>query len=166
MQSHLGNIGGAGLLLLAGACTDDGNVVEKNPNSSSSADATTSFNTGGTSQTGGGGTSTQQSGSGGTSGTLCGGDPRMQCAVDCDGFECGEPTSGFDEDGCLRDPCIYDNDCPSSERCVFSPAGGEGGGAGESAEVCVTVWSICEPNENGRCSCGGGAACQGYCVLR
>lgn len=190
MRALLKKVQGAGLLLLAGACTDDGNVVGKSPDDSGQPETTTSSNasasgtahTGGTGDGGGtdggagggggdstvssgGGTQPQDTGAGGSSALLCGGDPRMQCAVDCDFFECGAPTSGFDEVGCLRDACIYDGDCPSGERCAFSPAGWDAAGAGgEASEVCVAVWTLCSPNENGNCSCGGGGECRGYCV--
>lgn len=153
MRPLLRKVGGAGLLLLAGACSNTGadGTAHTDGVGGGGSDSNASS---------GGGTRAQDTGAGGTSSTLCGWDPRMQCAVDCDFFDCGAPTSGFDENGCLREECVDDRDCPLDERC----AGGAAGAGGEGSEVCVTVWSSCSPDENGHCSCRGGAVCEGYCV--
>ena len=158
----------------AAACSDSADSNESSSTNSNGAthtsnggtsSGTTSNGSGGTANASSdGGTQSQETGAGGTSGVLCGGDPRMRCAVDCDFFACGEPTSGFDEDGCLRDFCVSDAGCGQNERCAFLY--GDGGAAGEGSDVCISSWVICTPEENGLCSCGGGADCVGYCVPR
>lgn len=168
-MSRLLKVRGFGLLLLVGSCTDDGRSSSTGSGGASAGGASQTGGAANASSDGGGGSGGSQvtnTASGGSSTMLCGGDPRMQCAVDCAAFECGEITSSFDQAGCLREFCSTDTDCASNERC-FGGDTAEGGAAGEGSEVEICVgWASCAPNENGDCSCGGGAACWGYCIPR
>jgi hypothetical protein len=135
---------------------------------------TTGLGTGGTtdgsgatsnaSDTSSGGTGT---GSGGSVASVCGDVRRQDCLPDCDSWECGKETSSFDANGCLRELCSTDADCPSDERCFTGEEEGGAAGAGSDADgVCVNGVGSCFSEQNGTCSCGGATICDGYCVPR
>ena len=127
-MSQVVKMRGVGLLLLVAACTDDGRSSSTSGGTSAGGASPTGGAANASSDGGGGsgGSQVTDTASGGSSTMLCGGDPRMKCAVDCAAFECGEITSSFDEVGCLRDFCSTDTDCGSNERC-FGGKKGTGG---------------------------------------
>jgi hypothetical protein len=84
---------------------------------------------------------------------LEGGQPRSSCSLEatCDVLRCGDPWSGFDENGCRRLHCSSQADCAGTERCVPAVLGGH-------FDCYSSVYESCR-EYCGSCSCGWSDDC-------
>jgi len=75
--------------------------------------------------------------------------------VNCeDGFQCGDLSSPFDSDGCLRPSCNSDEDCAEGDRCYI----------GQDFGDCLSSNVFCD-QEGDMCLCGSSDDCGGaFCV--
>ncbi len=92
-----------------------------------------------------------------TGGVDCPAVPGFNCdgPVNCDqGYQCGELSSPFDADGCLRPSCESDEDCQAGDRCYI----------GYEFDDCLSSEVFCG-QEGDMCECGSSDDCGGaFCV--
>lgn len=72
----------------------------------------------------------------------------IQCSAEetCRALDCGEAWSLYDGEGCARELCEDSAECPSGQRCVPAPVGGE------FTEHCFQEYDSCD-RASGECQC-------------